>query len=175
MRDDTCIHFRGIQHDTCLAGVDWRAVTGGGTFGIAKRMPCIATNNTWQVCSHYRLPTADELTADAAAEEAAEQQNRVRHALLNQYHTDAAQSIVALCYHCQPPHVETTSIGLTEHLCTTHGMAREAIQTLSGHMLAHLEATDWSQTDVGYADTNGVPLVVVSTRLRRRGAYRVVS
>lgn len=38
-RPDLCIHFNGIQHDTCKAGVNYRALTGGGD-GHALRLPC---------------------------------------------------------------------------------------------------------------------------------------
>lgn len=56
-----CKHFRGIQHDTCLAGVDWREVTGGDPIGIATRMPCLVHNDTTATCEKIEFPTKEEI------------------------------------------------------------------------------------------------------------------
>lgn len=37
----SCVHFTGIQHTRCEAGVDYRALVGGPDFGWASRLPCL--------------------------------------------------------------------------------------------------------------------------------------
>ena len=59
-----CFHFRGIQFDTCRAGVDWRAITGGDPIGIANRMPCFESNKSESVCAERREPTTEEVKAE---------------------------------------------------------------------------------------------------------------
>jgi hypothetical protein len=61
-RRGKCLHFRGIHHDTCLDGVNWKAITGDDPVGIANRMPCFSGN--WAVrCLHYCEPTQEDLDA----------------------------------------------------------------------------------------------------------------
>lgn len=64
-RRGKCVHFRGIQHDTCLDGRDWRAITGGDEFGAANRMPCFA-GNAGAKCDYYREPTQEDVDAQEA-------------------------------------------------------------------------------------------------------------
>ena len=61
MKAGTCKHFRGIQHDTCLADQPWRKITGGERVGIAKRMPCIKSEFSTDTCDLYTEPTEKEI------------------------------------------------------------------------------------------------------------------
>lgn len=36
----TCRHFNGVQHDCCLAGVNYRALAGEPELGCMTRIPC---------------------------------------------------------------------------------------------------------------------------------------
>lgn len=66
MKTGVCKHFRGIQHDTCRAGLNARDITGGEAFGWTKRMPCFATNNATALCEKYEEPTTEELAKQEA-------------------------------------------------------------------------------------------------------------
>lgn len=57
-----CIHFAGIQHDTCAAGVNYQRLLGGPRFGWAKHLPCLADPEAI-VCEQRRFPTRDEAEA----------------------------------------------------------------------------------------------------------------
>jgi len=61
IKNGVCKHFRGVQHELCIAGINWRKVTGGDSFGIATRMPCFKKNNSPAKCSHYVEPTQQEI------------------------------------------------------------------------------------------------------------------
>ena len=69
-----CIHFTGIQHDTCKAGVNYRALTGGGD-GYALRLPCITLVGEKPVekvtCDKQRAETKEESEVREAAADAA--------------------------------------------------------------------------------------------------------
>lgn len=66
MKKGTCKHFRGIQHDICLADKDWRWITGGELVGVAIRMPCIKRETPQASCEHYAEPTDEEIKEDNA-------------------------------------------------------------------------------------------------------------
>lgn len=36
----SCVHFTGIQHESCKAGVNYRTLVGGSDLGWARRLPC---------------------------------------------------------------------------------------------------------------------------------------
>ena len=65
MRTGKCIHFRGIQHDTCEIGLDWREITGGDPVGIARRMPCIKQDSESE-CESYCEPTDEQIKESEA-------------------------------------------------------------------------------------------------------------
>lgn len=73
-RAGTCVHFRGIQHDKCCAGVDMKSVRDESQPG-PYRWPCITltgitkkpTPQATTTCEKYREPTADEIKADEDA------------------------------------------------------------------------------------------------------------
>ena len=62
-----CVHFQGIQHDKCKAGVDWRQLTGGLSLGIALRTPCMLEHDQCTVtCDKRQFPTREEAERAAA-------------------------------------------------------------------------------------------------------------
>lgn len=65
-----CIHFNGIQHDACRAGINMRAHVGGDDFGWAKRIPCLGERDGIVPCDKRRLQTAAEADAEDAEFEA---------------------------------------------------------------------------------------------------------
>ena len=57
-----CVHFTGIQHDICAAGVNYRALVGGPDFGWARKIPCLSEPGAVP-CASLRLPTLEEAEA----------------------------------------------------------------------------------------------------------------
>jgi hypothetical protein len=64
---ETCVHFRGIQHETCRAGVRLQLVkdtSGDGPFRwpcippLPRAQPCTTT------CAQRRFPTDEEMAAE---------------------------------------------------------------------------------------------------------------
>lgn len=51
-----CLHFNGVQNETCRAGVAYKSFTGG--------LPCLKFDNrksdTWGKCEKHKLPTDAE-------------------------------------------------------------------------------------------------------------------
>lgn len=41
---DQCVHFRGVQHDTCKVDINLRQLVGGDDFGWARRIPCLKSD-----------------------------------------------------------------------------------------------------------------------------------
>ncbi len=66
-RISPCIHFNGIQHGACKAGVNYRALTGGGE-GCALRLPCVTFSPGERIvekvkCAQQRPETEVEAAA----------------------------------------------------------------------------------------------------------------
>lgn len=66
-----CKHYRGTIHDTCAAGVDYRALVGGPDNGWCSRLPCLASirqgaNGPTAPCDRFAAPTAAEVAEDRA-------------------------------------------------------------------------------------------------------------
>ncbi len=69
----TCVHFRGIQHATCAAGVSLVSVRDASQPG-PYRWPCLtlrADLKATTTCPSFREPTAEEIAADEAEFKAA--------------------------------------------------------------------------------------------------------
>lgn len=64
MRPGVCKHFNGIQHATCVAGLNIRSVTGGDDFGWARRIPCFAEHGT--KCERYEDLAPEDLAKEEA-------------------------------------------------------------------------------------------------------------
>lgn len=65
-----CIHFTGIQHDTCAAGVNYGRLLGGPRFGWAKHLPCLSDPEAI-ACEQCRFPTREEAEATVREMDAA--------------------------------------------------------------------------------------------------------
>jgi hypothetical protein len=63
---DSCIHFSGIQHTKCRAGVNIRELVGGSDFGWASRLPCLLSDAPYCTtpCDKRQMPTRDEAEAE---------------------------------------------------------------------------------------------------------------
>ncbi len=66
-RKHTCVHFTGIQHDTCEAGIAYRDVNGGrkhlAVLPCLPNMPHLAREESVP-CEKCRFPTEEEIAAD---------------------------------------------------------------------------------------------------------------
>lgn len=75
----TCRHFNGVQHDTCLAGVNYRALAGEPMDGCMTRIPCLAwhepKHGPMAVCDKRETWTREEAVTHAAANEASTQRH----------------------------------------------------------------------------------------------------
>ena len=62
----SCVHFAGIQHAECAAGVNIRALVGGSDLGWAARLPCLLMDakKCEVVCDVRKLPTREEAEAE---------------------------------------------------------------------------------------------------------------
>jgi len=67
----SCVHFNGIQHDKCGAGINIREMVAGPDFGWAARIPCIITalSKEKAVCPSISLPTREEAEKEYDNEE----------------------------------------------------------------------------------------------------------
>jgi hypothetical protein len=68
-RAGTCVHFCGIQHEKCDAGVVLHSVRDASQPG-PYRWPCLTLKpdaKATTTCDQYREPTAGEIAADKAA------------------------------------------------------------------------------------------------------------
>lgn len=71
-----CVHFTGIQHDTCEAGVCYRALVGGPDFGWASRLPCLEDRLPHKegpivACEQLKRTTREEAEAEVTKSDAA--------------------------------------------------------------------------------------------------------
>lgn len=57
-----CVHFRGIQHETCTVGINLRQLVGGPDLGWARRIPCLLmdADQCEVTCDSRKLPTREE-------------------------------------------------------------------------------------------------------------------
>lgn len=53
-----CVHFTGVQHNVCKAGVNYDTFT--------KGLPCLKELNAVETCDRFLAPTAEEIAADEA-------------------------------------------------------------------------------------------------------------
>lgn len=73
MKAGDCIHFRGIQHATCLAGVEMAPLRDASGPGLA-RWPCLPTLHRGRPCAtscaSFRAITEEEAAAEMEAVDA---------------------------------------------------------------------------------------------------------
>jgi hypothetical protein len=170
-----CIHFNGIQHATCKAGVNYLALAGGEEFGMAKRIPCIKGNGVDPaVCASCHYPTPDEVAVMEADLQSHMDAMRETMEILGAAHTDEATSPVYVCQLCPQGArtVTTENRALFDHLADAHQLDAATVKTATGKMSAHLDARDWYQTDYRFTLPDGRELLIRSTRIKRRGANR---
>ncbi len=170
-----CIHFRGLRHQTCEAGVDWRALVGGPDFGIARRAPCLQDNNSEVACAHCRYPTPEEVQAHEDAMEAHMERLREDAALIGAMHAgQTGTSVVYVCELCDRANRFTTRTpnGITEHLFTAHELPADVVRTAQGSLGVHMDATDWFQNDDKFTLPDGRVILLRSTRMPRRGSNK---
>lgn len=60
-----CVHFTGIQHETCGAGVDYKAVCDSSV--RPYRRPCHADSGATTSCEKRCLPTPEQIEAEVSA------------------------------------------------------------------------------------------------------------
>jgi hypothetical protein len=56
-----CVHFNGIQHDECKAGINYHGLMGTG-FGCFKNLPCLGHDST--PCPSRAYPTREQAEAE---------------------------------------------------------------------------------------------------------------
>jgi hypothetical protein len=68
----SCVHFRGIQHDLCGAGVNIRELVGGPDLGWGIRIPCLLKDSgkCEVVCEKRELPTHKQAEATVTENDA---------------------------------------------------------------------------------------------------------
>lgn len=69
---DQCVHFRGIQHDTCKADVHLRQLVGGADFGWARRIPCFKSDakDCSVTCAKREFMTREQAEAEVKKDDA---------------------------------------------------------------------------------------------------------
>lgn len=170
-----CVHFRGIQHATCAAGVDWYALTGGADFGIATRMPCLKDNNSTVLCAHRHFPTPEEAEAHERAMEEHIQRRMEDTALLASGHADEPGiSRFYVCELCDRAERFTarTPGELQNHATEVHGVAQSDILAATGTRMLHSDAVNWFQNDDRFTLPDGRALLIRSVRQPRTGMSR---
>lgn len=170
---NSCIHFRGYQHDTCNAGIDWRALTGGDAFGIARRAPCHRDNQSIVTCEACRYPTPEETAAYLADMDAhiarLEEDGRLISAAHRAQHMAVSQ--VYVCELCPRAarHVTDSRHAMIIHWQEAHALVEDQWLAASQQFVAHSDARTWSQDDTRYTLTDGRDLLLRSVRIRRTG------
>lgn len=72
MKKGNCIHYTGIQHECCKAGVNYELLVGGKSNGWGLRLPCWTSTmkNAQDVvkasCGLYQDPTDKQIADDDA-------------------------------------------------------------------------------------------------------------
>lgn len=167
---DTCIHFRGINHERCLAGVDWRLLTGGDHVGIALRMPCMRGNNSTVECD-YREWHTDEAAARKLGDlEAAITRHFEDDDLINAAHQmDGGVSQVFVCEMCDRSQrfVNQSRAELLEHFRLAHKLVSAEWVNATQEHIRHSDAQNWFQDDYRIV-SNGRVLCLRSSRISRR-------
>lgn len=168
---DTCIHFRGINHERCAAGVDWRALTGGDHVGIALRMPCMRGNNSTVECD-YREWHTDETAARKLADfEAALARKFEDDDLINGAHRmDGGVSQVFVCERCDRSQrfVTQSRAELLEHFRLAHKLVSADWSDATQEHIRHSDARHWFQDDYRIVAADGAALCLRSSRISRR-------
>ena len=170
-----CVHFRGIQHATCEAGIDWSALTGGPDFGIATRIPCLRENNSAVLCTHRRFPTPEEAAAHERAMEEHIQRRMEDMALIASGHAgEPGISRFYVCELCDRAERFTarTPEELSTHATEAHGVAPSDILAATGAFMMHSDAQNWFQNDDHFTLPDGRPLLIRSVRRPRTGMSR---
>jgi len=165
-----CVHFRGIQHRTCRAGVDWRSVTGGPELGIALRMPCNPASGTGPGCEHCRYPTPEEQAQQEAEIDALIARGLEDNKVIAAAHRmDGGVSQVYVCERCDRAARFTTQsrAELLVHFVSAHVMQTADWTDATQEHLCHSDARDWFQDDYRLSVQSG-PLCLYSVRMARR-------
>lgn len=126
----TCRHFNGMQHDCCLAGVNYRALAGAPMEGCMTRVPCLPFNDPkggqMAVCgkhSTWTLAEAEQMVTDS--EESMQRHLRVYRAA----HDDAKAKGLKRWKGGQSD--------MVCHVCS--GILRYSVAGYNGHMHAQCE------------------------------------
>ena len=64
-----CIHFNGVQHDVCDAGVNYHGLMGSET-GCFAHMPCFNDEKSTVVCPKRQFPSREEAEKDVTESDA---------------------------------------------------------------------------------------------------------
>jgi hypothetical protein len=172
-----CIHFTGIQHEECGAGVNYRALVGGPDFGWATRLPCLKGNTDAPPCALCHFPTPEETQTHVDEFEANMQRQQEDMEIVGAAHKNPAhqglsgQSFVYVCELCERASrfVSTTALQASVHLQESHGVPEAEIKAARGERAAHLDATDWFQNDDRFTLPDGRAFLLRSIRTPRRG------
>lgn len=176
---DWCIHFRGIQHDTCKLGIRLDDVDpapdireNGVNFGVGKRIPCIKENGTVS-CASCRYPTEEENAQHEAEMDTYLARMREDSLLIGAAHSENGPSTVFVCELCERnQRVAITAMSeLLEHMLTAHGLDTEMVKACRGQMSQHLDATEWSQSNYVF-EHDGTRILIKSMRTPRTGSNR---
>lgn len=68
-----CVHFTGIQHDICAAGLKYSDVRGAG------KLPCLQEYAEGATCDKAQFPTEDEARQEVADVDAAIERHMIAH------------------------------------------------------------------------------------------------
>lgn len=180
--ENSCIHFRGIQHATCEAGIDWRALTGGENTGIATRMPCLKDNGSEVACPSLHFYTPEEAAAREAETQAHMERSREDMEIIGAAHKNPShqgpggQSAAYVCELCERAtrHVSATAAAASQHAQEAHGITQTEIVAARGQMAAHMDAAEWFQNDDRFTLADGRALLIRSTRTPRRGSDKAI-
>lgn len=168
---DTCIHFRGINHERCAAGVDWRRLTGGDHVGIALRMPCMRGNNSAVACDYREWHTDETAAREQAEQDAAMVRIDEDSALIDAAHQmDGGVSQVFVCEMCDRAQrfVTQSRAELLIHFQMAHKLQPAEWADATQQHFAHGDAAQWFQDDYRIVCMGRV-LCLRSQRMSRRG------
>ena len=176
---DWCIHYRGLQHETCKLGIRANDVDpapdvrdNGVNFGVAKRIPCIKDNGT-ATCAQCHYPTAEEIDLHETEMDMYLARMREDSLLIGAAHSKDGPSTVFVCELCERSNraVMTTAPELLDHMLTAHNLDAEVVKGFKGQMSQHMDAADWSQTNYVF-EHNGKRALIKSVRSSRVGSDR---
>ena len=125
----TCVHFNGVQHDTCRAGVNYHELFGVGV-GCFAHLCCLSEPVGSVACDKSVYPTRAQAEAEQGKRE-----KRFKQVM---------QCVVVAKEHAEKEGLREGHGGVSQLDCPTGcgGILRYSVASVNGHMYARCSTED---------------------------------